>query len=106
MAIQISNIKLAPNNIAKIMTMASGAVHGFADILVSNFGGTDSKVYVYIGSGTSPTPADIVIPNSLIVSGDSRAISCMPVQPGESIWAVTEADSISVRVSILAKAAA
>lgn len=104
MPLQTIGKKLVPNTATLLLSTATGVQHGFADVLISNFGSTDAHVYIHITKTASPGQDDIVAPNVTIPPNESHAISCMPIDATESVYATSDSGNVTVRCTILGKA--
>ena len=106
MPLQTEGVSLPADTLTKILTISTGTEHGFADILISNWGDTDTSVTIYISSQQTPTSSDIVSPGVIIPPHTQpSAMSCMPMRGGESIWVKSSQTSVTVRATILGKSA-
>lgn len=105
MPLQVSNKRLIATEQFKLLEIESNTTHGFCDILVSNSSGVDAHATAHISASATPNVNDIVIPNTVIPPHSSISVSCMPIKAGESVWGVTDAGEITMRVTILGSVA-
>ena len=104
MPLQTEGVSLPADTLTKVLTISTGTEHGFADILVSNWGDVDSTVTIYISSQQTPTASDIVSPGvDIPPHSQPSAMSCMPMRGGESVWILSSQATVTARVTILGK---
>lgn len=82
-----------------IYTVPAGALFATVNINVSNPGGTDAVVNLYIASADTPTPQDLIEGGTTLIAGGVLERTGMICSPGERIIVKSPVAGLAVRVS-------